>query len=96
MSPTAPRNLLSNYLPQRARKWVPSPMGLGLAFTFHLWYGLSMFIGGLTAWAYGKFRAKEADLYTFPVAAGIITGESLMGIFLILLPLIVAFFAGNL
>ncbi len=49
--------------------------------------------GSLGVW---KVRAMEADLYTFPVAAGIIAGESLMGIFLILLPLIVAFFTGNL
>ncbi len=88
--------LLPRWLPRKAAVWVPSPMGLGLAFTFHFWYGFSMFLGGLIAYIVQKRSPKTDEMYTAPVASGIIAGESLMGIFIILLPLAVAFIAGKL
>jgi uncharacterized oligopeptide transporter (OPT) family protein len=87
--------VLPKVLPPKARVWVPSPMGLGLAFTFHFYYGFSMFLGGLIGWIFAKKYKKLDALYTFPVASGIIAGESLMGIFLILLPIIIALIAGT-
>jgi OPT family oligopeptide transporter len=86
--------LLARYSPPKAQAWIPSPMGLGLAFTFHFYYGFSMFLGGLIAWAVKKKWPKRDALYTFPVASGVIAGESLMGIFLILLPILVALLRG--
>ncbi len=71
---------LPRLLPQKAAKWVPSPMGIGLAFTFHFYYGLSMFLGGLIAWVFAKKYPKKDKLYTFPVASGVIAGEALMGV----------------
>ncbi len=82
--------LLPRWLPAKLRNWVPSPMGLGLAFTFHFYYGLSMFLGGLAQWFISKRYPKSDKIYTAPVASGLIAGESLMGVFLILLPLLVA------
>ncbi len=79
---------LTKVLPPKARAWVPSPMGLGLAFTFHFYYGLSMFIGGILGLIVTKKFPSLDKLYTFPVASGIIAGESLMGIFLILIPIL--------
>ncbi len=79
---------LPRLLPSRYRPWVPSPMGLGLAFTFHFFYGLSMFIGGVIAHVVKTKYPKQDALYTFPVASGVIAGESLMGIFLILVPIV--------
>ena len=67
------------------RKYIPSAMGLGLAWTFHFWYSLSMFLGGLIALVIEKRRPAIAEKYTIPVASGIIAGESLMGIFITLL-----------
>ena len=67
------------------RKYIPSAMGLGLAFTFHFWYALSMFIGGLTAWLIDRKSPEFGEKYTIPAASGIIAGESLMGIFVTLL-----------
>ncbi|MFC2170942.1 OPT family oligopeptide transporter, partial [Calditrichota bacterium] len=86
---------LTKLLPQKARIWVPSPMGLGLAFTFHFYYGFSMFLGGLIGWAFAKKYPKLDKIYTFPVASGVIAGESLMGIALILIPIVVALISGN-
>ncbi len=87
--------LLPRVLPVRTHAWIPSPMGLGLAFTFHFYYGFSMFLGGLIAWLVQKRSAKAHGLYAFPVASGLIAGESLMGIFLILLPILVALLKGT-
>jgi len=86
--------LLQRYLPQKARVWVPSPLGLGLAFTFHFWYALSMFIGGLISYFVAKRDPKAESTFTVPMASGLIAGESLMGIFIILLPLLFGFLAG--
>ena len=87
--------LLPRWLPKKLRHWVPSPMGLGLAFTFHFYYGLSMFLGGLAQWAISKRNPKADKIYTAPVASGLIAGESLMGVFLILLPLAIAALTGG-
>ncbi len=77
--------ILERTLPEKARRFVPSAMGLGLAWTFHFWYALSMFIGGLAALILEKKKPAIAEQFTIPVASGIIAGESLMGIFITLL-----------
>jgi putative OPT family oligopeptide transporter len=72
--------LLDHYLPERFRKFVPSPMGLGLAFVVQGFNCISMFVGALIAVLLEKFRPKEAEEYVVPVASGLIAGESLMAI----------------
>ncbi|MCB2199348.1 OPT/YSL family transporter [bacterium] len=81
--------LLPRWVPAKHHKWIPSPLGIGLAFTFHFWYAFSMFLGGLIAYVVQKKYPKTDSIYTVPVASGLIAGESLMGIFLILFPLLV-------
>jgi len=87
--------LLPKWLPMKARAWVPSPLGIGLAFTFHFWYAFSMFIGGLIAFVVQKKYPKLDATYTVPAASGLIAGESLMGIFVILLPILLGLFFGT-
>jgi putative OPT family oligopeptide transporter len=72
-------------LAPRARKWVPSPIGLGMAFTFQGYTAMAFFIGGLVAWMYEKRRPQQAAVYTIPVASGLIAGESLTGVLVALL-----------
>ncbi len=67
------------------RKWIPSAMGLGLAFVLPFYNALSMFIGGVIALVYARMRPAIAEEYTVASASGIIAGESLMGIFITLL-----------
>ncbi len=86
--------LLPRWLPEKAQKWSPSPMGLGLAFTFHFFYAFSMFLGGLIAWIISKKAPQVDKTYTVPVASGLIAGESLMAIFIILIPLFLGIFFG--
>jgi len=41
-------------------------------------------LGALLAWAVARFRPKLADDFTVPVASGLIAGESLVGVGIIL------------
>jgi OPT family oligopeptide transporter len=68
----------------KARAFIPSAMGLGLAFCIPFWNCLSMFIGGLVAFFFEKARPTLAEKYTIPTASGLIAGESLAGIFITL------------
>jgi len=70
------------FAPVRLRAFLPSAMGLGLAFVIPFWNTLSIFIGALAAWL---LRRSAAENYRIPVAAGIIAGESLIGVFLALI-----------
>ena len=72
--------LLASFLPARAARWVPSPVGFGMAFTFQGYTAMAFFLGGLIAWVLGKRRPQAAEVYTIPVASGFIAGETLMGV----------------
>src|SRR5262249_4145550 len=63
---------------------IPSPAGVGLAWTFHWYYGLLFFLGGLLGWWVEKRHPEWAEELTFPVASGWIAGESLMGVALVI------------
>lgn len=71
--------MLERAFPKR-RNWIPSPTGLGLAFTFGGYYSVSFFIGALFAYFYSRNRPERHDRHTVPVASGLIAGESLMGV----------------
>jgi len=75
--------VLPRILPSH-RHLVPSPSGVGLAWTFHWYYGLLFFLGGLLGWWVAKNYPERAEELTFPVASGWIAGESLMGVTLVM------------
>ena len=77
--------ILERCLPQRARSFIPSAMGLGLAFVVPFYNTLSIFAGALAAWILVKTGGGIARSYTIPVASGVIAGESLMGVMVALL-----------
>ncbi len=72
--------LISKALPEKKRWMVPSPMGLGMAFTFHFFYSFSMFLGAVIATVLAKRKPRVAEDFTIPVASGFIAGESLVGV----------------
>jgi putative OPT family oligopeptide transporter len=74
---------LPKLVPARAHL-IPSPAGVGLAWTFHFHYALLFCVGGLLAWWIEKRYPRWAEEHTFPVASGWIAGESLMGVALVL------------
>ncbi len=77
--------LLPRFLPEKTHKFIPSAMGLGLAFVIQFFNSLSMFIGAVIALVLTKKKPAMADMYIIPVASGIIAGESLMGVTVALL-----------
>ncbi len=74
--------LLPRWFPRQA-KWIPSASGIGLAWTFHWYYGFLFFLGGIVGWFTERRHREWADLYNYPVASGVIAGGSLMGVALI-------------
>ena len=75
--------LLEKWFPKAAR-FIPSSMGIGLSFVIPFWNSLSMFIGALIVLII-EHKKKSLEEYIVPAASGIIAGESLAGVFIILL-----------
>jgi putative OPT family oligopeptide transporter len=75
--------LADRWLP-KYRKWIPMPAALGLAWTFHWYYGLLFFIGGVIGELLQRRGPKMAEEITWPVSAGVIAGGSLMGVALVM------------
>jgi putative OPT family oligopeptide transporter len=74
--------LLLRWFP-KYEKWIPSPAGVGLSWTFHWYYSLLFFVGAVIGYAVEKKAPQASEEYTFPVASGIVAGGSLMGVILI-------------
>ncbi len=72
--------LIEKALPPGYRRFFPSPVGFGLAFTMPFANTLSMFVGALIALGIERSRPRVAEQYLVPVSSGIIAGESLIGI----------------
>ncbi|HBN07869.1 MAG TPA: peptide transporter [Cyanobacteria bacterium UBA8530] len=67
------------YFP-RAKKYLPSPTGLGIALVVPFYNSLSMFLGAMLALVILRKKPVLSEKYTIPVSSGLIAGESLMGI----------------
>jgi len=76
--------LLEKAFPKQ-KKFIPSPTGLGLAFTINGFNSISMFIGACFALWFSKAKPKLHEEFTVPVSSGIIAGESLVGVLIALL-----------
>lgn len=66
------------------RKWIPSATGLGIAGVIPAYNSISMFLGALIAWMLMKKKPEASEKYTVAVSSGLIAGESLMGVAIIL------------
>ena len=76
----------------KRKKYIPSAIGLGLSMVIPFWNSLSMFIGAGIAMLIEKNNKKLADKYIIPVSAGVIAGESIVGVFIALMPMMTAAF----
>jgi uncharacterized oligopeptide transporter (OPT) family protein len=77
--------IIDKLAPAKARKFIPSPMGLGLAMIIPAWNSISMFVGALIALIYEKWKPAAAETFIIPISSGLIAGESLMGVAIALL-----------
>ncbi len=62
----------------KAAPFLPSAMGLGLAWVVPFQNSLSFALGALVAWAWARVHRRSADVYTYPIASGFIAGESIV------------------
>lgn len=77
--------LMEKFAPKKAKPFVPSPSGLGIAMVVPGSNGLAMFLGGALAELARRNWRRIADQFVTPIASGLIAGESLMGITVALL-----------
>ncbi len=75
--------LAERLLPERARRWVPSPLGMGLACLLPPSTALGFFLGALAAAVTRRVR-PAADSGVVTLAAGLIAGEGLVGVTIVL------------
>jgi uncharacterized oligopeptide transporter (OPT) family protein len=79
----------------KLRPWLPSAMGLGLAWVIPFQNSLSFAIGALVVWGWTKLSAKHSDTYAIPVASGFVAGESLVAAFVAIACTLVGFLAAR-
>jgi uncharacterized oligopeptide transporter (OPT) family protein len=69
--------LLATLLPRWAR-YMPSAMGLGLAWVVPFQNSLSFAIGAVVAWLWVVIHKRTAEKFTIPIASGVLAGEALL------------------
>ncbi|MBU1937603.1 OPT/YSL family transporter, partial [bacterium] len=60
------------------RKWVPSPVALGIAFMVPAFYSFGMWLGAIITYIYNRKNPDRVDRYGASLASGLIAGEGLM------------------
>lgn len=69
--------LLEKLFP-RAKRWLPSAMGLGLGWVVFFSNALAFTIGALIVQLWHAVAARNEETYSVPIASGLIAGESLI------------------
>ena len=77
----------------KAQPYLPSAMGLGLAWVVPFQNSLSFLIGALIVTGWKKWNQKKSDTYAIPVASGLVAGESLVAAFIAIACTLVGFLA---
>ena len=72
-----------------ARRWLPSPTGLGLGWLVFFSNTLSFAIGAAIVWIWGAAHRKSQESFSVPIASGLIAGESLVKAVLAMLATVV-------
>ena len=75
----------------KKKAFIPSSMGVGLALVIPWFNSFSMFLGALVAWLWMRRRGPAAEGVTVAVSSGLIAGESLMGVVIVLLGTVLHF-----
>jgi uncharacterized oligopeptide transporter (OPT) family protein len=67
-------------LPERLARWLPSAPAAGVAFVIPAWNSISLCLGAVIAWLAMRINRDWAERYGTAVAAGLVAGESLIGV----------------
>lgn len=66
----------------KARPYLPSAMGLGLAWVVPFQNALSFAIGAVIVFLWQRINRKNSDTFAVPLASGLVAGESLIAAFI--------------
>jgi uncharacterized oligopeptide transporter (OPT) family protein len=75
----------------KAQPYLPSAMGLGLAWVVPFQNALSFLIGALIVTFWQKWNRRNSDTYAIPIASGLVAGESLVAAFIAIACTLVGF-----
>lgn len=75
--------LIPKFFP-RAERFLPSPIGFGLAWAIQWNASFLFFLGALIAWYFDIKMPKKSREFKIPTASGLIAGASLTGIALLI------------
>jgi uncharacterized oligopeptide transporter (OPT) family protein len=70
--------IIERLLSPKARRFMPSAMGIGLAWIMPFQNAFSFFVGAVIALLWARLSPRRAEKYNVAVASGLIAGESLM------------------
>jgi putative OPT family oligopeptide transporter len=77
----------------KAHAYLPSAMGLGLAWVVPFQNSLSFLIGAVIVTVWQKLDKKNSESYAIPIASGLVAGESLIAAFIAIGCTLVGFLA---
>lgn len=66
----------------KSRNFLPSAMGLGLAWVVPFQNALSFAIGAVLVFLWQKWNRRKAETFAIPLASGLVAGESLIAAFI--------------
>ena len=70
--------------PEKWKTWIPSATGVGIAFVIDANDSIAMFMGAMLTVLARRF-VRDGEKYRVPAASGMVAGEGLMGIAVIVL-----------
>ena len=79
------------FLWPKAKPYLPSAMGLGLAWVIPFQNALSILIGALIVTVWQKWNQKNSETFAIPIASGLVAGESLVAAFIAIACTLVGF-----
>jgi len=77
----------------KTQPYLPSAMGVGLAWVVPFQNALSFLIGAVIVTVWQKWHRKNSDTYAIPIASGLVAGESLIAAFIAIACTLVGFLA---
>jgi OPT family oligopeptide transporter len=79
----------------KAKRWMPSAMGLGLGWVVFFNSAFAFAIGAAFSWIWSLVHKKSQEIYNIPIASGLVAGESLTKALLAMLATAIGLLSGK-
>ncbi|MEO8398975.1 MAG: oligopeptide transporter, OPT family [Ignavibacteriaceae bacterium] len=64
----------------KAKKYLPSPIGMGIGIIVPAFFSVTIFLGSLLSYFFSKKFSEKSNAYSISIASGAIAGESITGV----------------